>query len=136
MATNIFQEFVLYFMFTILSYKIFHSSSRCIHAYIAPVFSTTEMRLDLNEHALFAAGPFETMTGSSYAARALRYHGVANYCLDARLVEDGDDIFLRVWQPTGDDNDIAYRLRKNTYSWGAKNFPLQVCTSVFLFDYY
>ena len=107
-----------------------------MHAYNAPMCSTPEMQLDLIEQALFTVGPFDTMTGSSYAARALRYHGVANYCLDARLVEDGDDIFLRVWQPTGDDNDIAHRLRKNTYSWGAKNFPLQVRKTVFLFDYY
>ncbi|KAI0220715.1 hypothetical protein LSAT2_027803 [Lamellibrachia satsuma] len=65
------------------------------------------------------------MTGTSYAARALRYHGVANYSLDARLVEEGDEIYLRVWQPSGDDSDIADRLRKNTYSWGAKNVPLK-----------
>ena len=75
---------------------------------------------------LFDAEPVESMTGTSYAARALRYHGVANYSLDARLVEEGDEIYLRVWQPSGDDSDIADRLRKNTYSWGAKNVPLKV----------
>ena len=76
------------------------------------------------------------MTGSSYAAHALRVHGVANYSLDARLVEDEDEIYLRVWRPPGDDSDIADRLRKNTYSWGAKNVPLQVRNTALLNNYF
>ena len=81
----------------------------------------------------FRAGSFDdTMTGTSYAAHALRVHGVANYSLDARLVEDEDEIYLRVWRPPGDDSDIADRLRKNTYSWGAKTVPLQVSNTALL----
>ena len=58
-----------------------------------------------------------------YMIKAVQNHGVANYCLVSRMHLVGDEIFIRQTPLCDDDEAIAEKLSRTTYSKSAKAYP-------------